>query len=198
MTNEQAFHWIFAVTLVGVLTIQFMNTRLGVHHMETSPRYEEGEVSLILRGVLLMNYLAAMMVYILMPEYLDVTTIIVADGMRWMGALMAVVSVPLLWWIQRSYGDQFLFTLDIYEAKQLARKGPYRWVRHPLYLNGLLFSVGVILLTSNWAVGGPLLLGLILMIPWRVRQEERAMLAQFGDEYRAYMRQTGRFFPKFD
>jgi protein-S-isoprenylcysteine O-methyltransferase Ste14 len=30
-----------------------------------------------------------------------------------------------------------------------------------------------------------------------VNTEEQAMLEQFGDEYREYMKQTGRFLPKF-
>jgi len=31
----------------------------------------------------------------------------------------------------------------------------------------------------------------------RVPQEEQMMLEQFGDEYREYMRRTGRFLPKW-
>lgn len=31
---------------------------------------------------------------------------------------------------------------------------------------------------------------------WRVPKEEQMMVEAFGDEYKAYMQRTGRFFPK--
>jgi protein-S-isoprenylcysteine O-methyltransferase Ste14 len=40
------------------------------------------------------------------------------------------------------------------------------------------------------------LLAVTLMYAARVRDEERMMLDQFGDEYRAYMQRTGRLIPK--
>ena len=51
------------------------------------------------------------------------------------------------------------------------------------------------LLTANWLIG---LLGLVysLLIVERVGHEERMMLDTYGEEYRNYMRRTGRFFPR--
>jgi len=52
------------------------------------------------------------------------------------------------------------------------------------------------LVAANWFLfltGG---LGFVLMIV-RTRREEEKLLARFGDAYRAYMEQTGRFLPRF-
>jgi protein-S-isoprenylcysteine O-methyltransferase Ste14 len=37
----------------------------------------------------------------------------------------------------------------------------------------------------------------ILGLLWRVPKEEQMMIEAFGDEYKAYMQRTGRFFPKW-
>jgi len=41
----------------------------------------------------------------------------------------------------------------------------------------------------------PILFGILVAL--RVTPEEGAMIEQFGDEYRNYMKHTGRFLPKF-
>ena len=74
----------------------------------------------------------------------------------------------------------------------LAIRGPYRWVRHPLYLfalvmiwtapdlsaDRLLFNV----LFSLWIVVGTML-------------EERDLVAAFGQPYREYQRRVPMLFP---
>jgi protein-S-isoprenylcysteine O-methyltransferase Ste14 len=75
-------------------------------------------------------------------------------------------------------------------------EGPYRWMRHPMYTALFLLGVGFLLLTSNWAVGVPLIIALPILVAVRVGNEEALMIEQFGDEYRAYMQQTGRFLPR--
>jgi len=38
----------------------------------------------------------------------------------------------------------------------------------------------------------------ILLITLRIPKEEQMLLKRFGDEYRAYMKQTGRLLPRFN
>lgn len=78
---------------------------------------------------------------------------------------------------------------------QLITHGPYRWVRHPLYSAGLLLCVSLTLLTALWALGVGMLIPLAVLL-WRTPREEARLIALFGDEYRAYMRRAGRFFPR--
>lgn len=79
------------------------------------------------------------------------------------------------------------------EPAALAVRGPYLWVRHPLYLfalilfwsfpeptaDRLLFN----LLWTCWVVAGTLL-------------EERDLVAQFGDAYVSYQRQVPMLLPR--
>lgn len=73
--------------------------------------------------------------------------------------------------------------------------GPYARVRHPLYT--AMFGVGIAfaLVTANWVF--VLLAVAAIGVVARVPREEQMMIEEFGEEYKAYMQKTGRFFPKW-
>jgi len=52
------------------------------------------------------------------------------------------------------------------------------------------------LLTANWIFVAVCLLT-IASLMWRVPKEEQMMIAAFGDEYKACIQRTGRYWPKF-
>ena len=72
-------------------------------------------------------------------------------------------------------------------AMPLAIRGPYRWVRHPLY------SLFLVLLWACPDVTADRLLFNALFTLWIVLGtllEERDLVRQYGDPYRAYQRQV--------
>jgi len=76
----------------------------------------------------------------------------------------------------------------------LVKSGVYRYVRHPQYTGLLLLSFGMMI---EW-VTLPLLILYPVMIRVYVRlakKEEQDMLAEFGNEYREYMKETKMFIP---
>ena len=76
----------------------------------------------------------------------------------------------------------------------LVTGGIYRYIRHPQYTGLMLLSLGMIL---DWATLPTLiLLPVMAVVYYRLaRREENDMIAEFGDEYRAYMLKTRRFIP---
>ncbi len=79
------------------------------------------------------------------------------------------------------------------EERPLLQRGPYRYIRHPIYLSFLLTSVGFLLLAEN-IVMLPLFFALTaIRYP---KPEEEELIRLYGDAYRAYRKRTGRFFPK--
>jgi protein-S-isoprenylcysteine O-methyltransferase Ste14 len=63
--------------------------------------------------------------------------------------------------------------------------GPYRWVRHPLYLGWLLVLFGVAHMTADRLAFASISTAyLLLAIPW----EERSLLRVFGEPYARYQR----------
>jgi protein-S-isoprenylcysteine O-methyltransferase Ste14 len=61
-----------------------------------------------------------------------------------------------------------------------------------------LWGVAQVLLLQNWIAGLATLIFFGIVYFRRVPREEQMMIDNFGDEYRAYIQQTGRVFPKLD
>ena len=79
---------------------------------------------------------------------------------------------------------------------RLVTAGIYKYIRHPMYASQWLWVIAQVLLLPNWLAGVG---GLLLFLPLyfvRVPLEEQMMLAQFGEQYRAYMQRTGRVLPR--
>ena len=63
--------------------------------------------------------------------------------------------------------------------------GPYRWVRHPLYLGWLLMVFGAAHMTGDRLAFAAITTAyLVVAIPW----EERSLRQSFGEAYARYMR----------
>jgi len=79
------------------------------------------------------------------------------------------------------------------QARALVVKGPYRFVRHPLYLSETITSLGLMLqYWQPWAALIALAATAILFL--RMHYEERVLATQFP-AYRDYAARTPRFIP---
>lgn len=80
------------------------------------------------------------------------------------------------------------------ENHRLVKCGPYRYVRHPSYLAYFILFTGLFLTLLNIVAIIPL-----LAIPGYVRItaiEEELLTRRFGDAYKQYQQETGKFWPK--
>jgi protein-S-isoprenylcysteine O-methyltransferase Ste14 len=65
--------------------------------------------------------------------------------------------------------------------------GPYRWVRHPVYLGWILFVLGAPQMSADrFAIAAISTAYLLLAIQW----EERTLIELFGERYLSYRRQV--------
>lgn len=112
------------------------------------------------------------------------------------GALFFAVGIWLLWRSHADLGRNFAPTLQIVEDHSLVTDGVFRRIRHPMYAAHLLWAIGQMLLLQNWIAGPAFLVVQIPLYLRRIPAEERMMLEQFGDEYREYMKRTGRLIPR--
>ena len=105
-------------------------------------------------------------------------------------------------------GDLALLLLDLQQHRQehnpngqheegprAHTSGPYRWVRHPLYSVGSMFFASLSVLPANWFMALATF-SILLMLLVRLPKEKQKLMERFGDEYREYMKRTGRFFPR--
>lgn len=78
---------------------------------------------------------------------------------------------------------------------QLKVTGLYGLVRHPSYLGGLIAYLGFGLALGNWLSALALMAITTPLYLYRIHEEDAAMLAAFGDTYRAYSARTKRLIP---
>lgn len=80
--------------------------------------------------------------------------------------------------------------------RRLVVRGPYRYVRNPMYLGASLALAGAALFYETfalWAYAGGFLVLMHLMVVW---YEEPTLRQTFGEDYEMYCRQVGRWWPK--
>ena len=75
-------------------------------------------------------------------------------------------------------------------------RGPYRFVRHPIYLFQIVMLAGGVLLLPTVLSCVILLVHLVCVLIKAV-DEETYLLSVHGDAYRDFMAKTGRLLPKF-
>jgi len=130
-----------------------------------------------------------------LPLHLPVGVRIAADIA---GALLFFSALALYWWGYRSLGAMFTastsFGVRLMADHCLVSSGPYRFVRHPMYLAVILLGFGGLLLYRTWAmlVFALTMFGLIL----RARREEQVLAAEFGEQWQNYARQVPGWFPR--
>ena len=81
-------------------------------------------------------------------------------------------------------------------GRGLCTQGAYRWVRHPLYASFIsLGAPGFAVFLNHWIY---FLWVVALHLLWHfvIAFEEKDLVAQFGNKYLVYAKQTGRFVPR--
>jgi protein-S-isoprenylcysteine O-methyltransferase Ste14 len=98
-------------------------------------------------------------------------------------------------WAVRTLGRAWSTEVEIQTTHRLVQEGPYRRVRHPIYLCNMLEPVAVALM-ANAPVAG--LLGILMLWPVeiiRLRAEERALKGRFPEAYEEYQRSVPALIP---
>jgi protein-S-isoprenylcysteine O-methyltransferase Ste14 len=110
------------------------------------------------------------------------------------GLFLAVTAIPMGVSVFRNLGRNITDTVQTRANHQLVTTGIYRYIRHPLYTTGFFLFFGLGLLSGIWPA---LILSVVVMVTLHLRtfEEERRLIAEFGERYQQYIRTTGKFFP---
>ncbi len=113
---------------------------------------------------------------------------------RWLGLVLATLGMGLIIWSGLALGRLYSPEVTIQKDHRLITFGPYRLIRHPRYLGGMIQGIGLSLLFRSW-VGLVLTVTFVVIILFRVKDEEALMHREFGQEWEAYCRQSWRLIP---
>jgi len=187
--------WIVFITISYARKTQQLSSRSIRERLRGASRWES-KFDIALRVALFLFWISALILYVIYPDWMTLFTIPLPIWLRWIGVGVAIVSLPLLAWAHHTLGQQFSPGLQLREEHALVTSGPYRWIRHPMYTAESVFMIALAVESANWLVAPPMAAGIVLLYA-RVGKEEAMMIERFSDEYRSYMKRTGRFLPRF-
>ena len=105
---------------------------------------------------------------------------------RWVGLVLGLIGLAGVIVARYTLGRSFSIAA---EARALVTTGIYSRIRNPIYVSGVLFTIGIaVMLWKFWLLA--LLVPMIPMQVWRARREARVLEEKFGEEYREYRRRT--------
>lgn len=161
----------------------------------TLKQREEGIISK-LAGLLGMIGFIALVAYVINPDWVSWAGLSLPQGLRWTGVGIAILGFVLLHWAQVTLANSWSDTPRMMKEQTLITIGPYRFIRHPIYSAFLLILGSTLFIPSNLLIGLCWAGMTIMEIMSRIGFEETLMLEYFGDQYRQYMKRTGKLFPK--
>jgi protein-S-isoprenylcysteine O-methyltransferase Ste14 len=145
--------------------------------------------------IIILCVLALFVFYAALPENRNILIVPFPDWLHWLGMALGIISLAQQIWTHVTLQKNWSAAKKSGKNNVVITRGPYFWIRHPLYMALMLLLIGLSLV-SGFSL---FLLLASLSIPFfnnAARKEEAIMVQQFGDEYRDYMKCTGRFFPR--
>ena len=150
---------------------------------------------LLIAAQVLVNTLYGFWAVLGFCAWFGVGAVTIAVEIRIAGGAVAGLGLLGMIWTHRSLGRQFSRELVVQKQHELITRGPYAYVRHPLYTFLIMFFVGTAVLASHWANLG-LCAALVALLVSRIPVEERMMSKHFGEKYAEYRQRTGALLPR--
>jgi len=194
--NENIFRILAGLILfTGIGISSYFRRKADKESGETISRKADGTtlMTIIRIGGLILWF--SPLTYLINPQWMAWSKIGLPEAIRWLGVGIGIFCTFGIYWLFSSIGTGITPTSATRKEHKLSTSGPYRWIRHPLYTFGTSFFISFGMTADNWFIAS---LGMLTFIVMAIRtpKEEANLIEKFGDEYRDYMKRTGRFLPK--
>jgi len=129
-----------------------------------------------------------------LPYPLNLSIIPHVAPIAWTAAVLCVIGLAFAVWARVTLGRNWSGMVTLKEGHELVERGPYRFVRHPIY-TGILTMFFATALAREHLSG---FVGTLLMFAsfWiKLRDEEKLMLQQFPERYADYRRRAKCIIP---
>jgi protein-S-isoprenylcysteine O-methyltransferase Ste14 len=185
-----------------LISLSLIFFAVGIYHRIRSAksgdrldRTKEGWPILIGLRVTGLATFASVAAWLWNPPWFAAVSFPMPNWARWVGVGGFAFSITWLIWMFISLGSNLTDTVETRRDAHFVDRGPYRYVRNPMYSGILIVGPSLGLALGTWLV--PLATTVtFLILARRTRIEEMYLIARFGDQYRNYMNRVGRFFPR--
>lgn len=188
---------------ISAAVILFIGMGISIYHRRKADKDSGEKLSRKVDGSVMMTFIKigglilwlSPFVYLINPNWMAWSKIGLPDSVRWAGVVFGIFCVLGIYWLFSSIGSGITPVSATRKEHKLVTNGIYRYIRHPLYTIGSSLFIAFGTMADNWFIA---LLGVLAFIGMAIRtpKEEANLIEKFGDEYKEYMKRTGRFFPK--
>lgn len=176
------FHWPDAIDLAAkVLALVFIGLQIALFILRRPPRAKMP--GLVPRLAAIAGANLAVAFYLVPLAHNPPSLSMISAGLIAVGTLGAIVTTS---WLDRAFAI-------MPQARVLVTAGPYRYVRHPLYLCEMIATVGVALQFTQ--PGGAAVLLAVIAAQFPRMHFEEEILGQAFPAYAAYKARTARLVP---
>ena len=196
MPEDPLFRWIALAIVLVTFSISSIYRRRADREggaVDRAAVEAPGIRRALIGGGLLL--LAALLAYLIHPPLMAWSMVPVPETIRWAGVVLGVLTAVNTGWIFRSLGLNVTPTVVTRQRAALVTHGPYRFIRHPLYVNGALAFLAVSLMSRSWLFA-VMMVPTLILLSIRTRDEEVHLASRFGDAWTTYASRTGRFLPR--
>jgi protein-S-isoprenylcysteine O-methyltransferase Ste14 len=114
----------------------------------------------------------------------------------WLCVVMTILGLLFAVWARLILGSNWSGTVSIKTDHQLIRRGPYRWIRHPIYTGMLAALLATAMIQG--LLGAMVGFAFVLLALYRKARREESFLSQeFGEGFSEHRQHTGMFLPRF-
>ena len=196
MNTNSVFRLVLLVAFLAMTVIRaYYQSKIS---RDTSKfNFQEDAVSLIFGGTAAIVTIVFGAEYLFFPgAFAFAYALPFAEIVRWTGVTLLVAGIVVLGTAHYHLGLSFSSFVGSKDKHKLVQSGPYRTVRHPIYLAYLLSYLGGGLAAANWVLAFIPVTCFAVMAFSRMPKEERILTELFGEKYTAYMQRTGRLLPR--
>ena len=188
---------IFEIVFWAALVVE-MVIRAPLNKKRKEEKISEQRVSTQEKLILFLLLIGMMILPLIYSatSWLDFANYSLPTWAGWLGSSIMLGALFVFWRSHADLGLNWSPSLEIRDKHELITHGIYGVIRHPMYASQWLWVIAQPLLLQNWVAG---LVNLIIFIPFyllRVQAEEQMMVDRFGEQYKTYMKRTGRVLPK--
>jgi protein-S-isoprenylcysteine O-methyltransferase len=108
--------------------------------------------------------------------------------------ILAISGLTIMLWARVTLGRNWSAGVVLKEDHELIERGPYAYVRHPIYSGALLLLLSVAVLTGRDSIFGLAVLAAAL-ISLKASREEKLLTSHFPAEYPAYRKRVKALIP---
>lgn len=195
MSDEVLLRVLVAVCFLGALVISG-TFRRRARREEAISRAAEARGTRAARLSFALALYGSFFAYLINPRWMAWSSLPLPGWLRWAGIAIGLGMLPGVYWVMVSIGSNISETYLTKRGHQLVSRGPYRWIRHPLYTVAFGGLLGLGLAAANWFMLLMVAIAFAAIATLVVPREEAELLGRFGADYVTYQGRTGRFLPR--